>query len=561
MNIKDLDPTLYRVVSEPKLNINNLPKDSYKVVSGEIPSPYQEEPGFFKGVARDIVKPFARLGTNLVNTGQIIAGQEQTQPFSGNFLGEVKPVGQEGTFGERLKDTLGTGLQVASNIPLAKGAGLTYQGLKTAVKSKALLPTLKTATMPLVKEGIFGGGAYGTGKALEEQQGVGGTLKSGALGALAGGIFAPVIGLGLPLATRGVRNIPKIKSALTPESSSIMNRVARLTPNEANNFKNMTGESHGAYLERTGNFGTPQEIVENETKKFINSINEVDTELAKLPGIHKSKELNVVLDDLVARESRIGVPNTDSSKVLSLYNKNKMQGGLSMKDANQAKRFYEKNVKLNYIKDRVDSEKIARATRLDSALRNWQFKTANNLGLKNLPELNKQTQASKFIVNKLGKQISGKTGNDALGLTDWVILSGGDPTAITAFLLKKGLLNRGFQAGVAKFLSKKTPTGAIKAEFGGKTGLPAKLGGVDYGTTIQMGGMKPPTTYEPQSPKINRSSSLPEQKLLSAPTSNAQGRPIILPRSIRETNLGLDEVSHHNRSQKATSKILNYGKI
>src|SRR3990167_632115 len=358
MNIKDLDPTLYRVVSEPKLNINNLPKDSYKVVSGEIPSPYQEEPGFFKGVARDIVKPFARLGTNLVNTGQIIAGQEQTQPFSGNFLGEVKPVGQERTFGERLKDTLGTGLQVASNIPLAKGPGLTYQGLKTAVKSKALLPTLKTATMPLVKEGIFGGGAYGTGKALEEQQGVGGTLKSGALGALAGGIFAPVIGLGLPLATRGVRNIPKIKSALTPESSSIMNRVARLTPNEANNFKNMKGESHGAYLERTGNFGTPQEIVENETKKFINSINEVDTELAKLPGIHKYKELNVVLDDLVARESRIGVPNTDSSKVLSLYNKNKMQGGLSMKDANQAKRFYEKNVKLNYIKDRVDSEKI-----------------------------------------------------------------------------------------------------------------------------------------------------------------------------------------------------------
>ncbi len=197
-------------------NFQDSPKESY------------EEPGFFKGIARDVVKPFARLGTNVVQAGQIATGNKTTQPFSGNFLGEVKPVGQEGSFGERLKDTVGVGLQVASNIPVAKGAGLTYQGLKTAVKSKALLPTLTKAAIPLVKEGVFAGTSYGTGKALEEGESIPQSLWSGVKTGVAGAIAAPVLGLGLPLALRGTKNIPKIKSVLTPEAEGIMNRVARL---------------------------------------------------------------------------------------------------------------------------------------------------------------------------------------------------------------------------------------------------------------------------------------------------------------------------------------------
>ncbi len=280
----------------------------------------------------------------------------------------------------------------------------------------------------------------------------------------------------------------------------------------------------------------------------------MDTELAKLPGVYKSKELDTVLEDLVKREAEIGVPNEESAGVFSLYNKNKTQNGLSMQDGNEAKRLYERNVKLGYQKEN-NTIGITRATRLDTALRNWQLKTAKKLGLTNLDDLNKQTQLSKFIVNKLGKQLTGKTGNDAISLTDWVILSGGDPTAITAFFLKKGLLNKGFQSSIAKMISKKSPTEAIKAKFGGKTGLPAKLPNIDYGTTIEMGGRKPPTTFEPQSQNIRRSSSLPEQKLLPA-GGKSQGIPIRLPKSIRETNLGLDEVKNtvNLRNSQTTQK-------
>jgi len=430
-----------------------------------------EEPGFFKGLARDIVKPFARFATNAVNVAQIATGNKTTKPFSGSFLGDVKPVGQEGSFGEQLKDTFGASLQVASNIPMAKGAGITYQGLKTAVKSKALLPTLAKATVPLIKEGSLAGGAYGTGKALEEQQGVGGVLKSGALNSLAGGIIAPVAGIGLPLLARGIKNVPKIKSALTPESSNIMNRVAPLSHSDATKFKQLAnGESHGQYLERTGNFGDPKKIVENEAEKFTNSLKEVDDTLASLPGTYKSKPLDTVLDDLMEREAKIDFPNEESKRLKTLYNKNKKQG-LDMSETNEVKRMYERNVKLGYLKEN-NTIGIARSTRVDDALRKWQFKTADGLGFKNLPELNKQTQLSKFIVDKVGKQISGKAGNDPLNLTDWIILSGGDPTAIGGFLTKKLLSSNKFQSGVAKLISKKTPEGPIKAITRAKPALP-----------------------------------------------------------------------------------------
>lgn len=251
--------------------------------------------------------------------------------------------------------------------------------------------------------------------------------------------------------------IDSAKSGNLDKSASIMNRVARLTPTQANDFKNLAGMTHGEYLAKTGNFGTPQQIIEKESQKFVNSLHEVDSAMASLPGVYKVDSVTTALDDLIAREknvSTIGAESSDFNRIKQLAQNNAKEG-LTMDEVNQVKRLYERNIKLQYAKDFTGqtSEKLARATNVDSAMRNWQFGKARELGLENLPELNKQTQISKNIINSLGKQITGKTGNDVISLTDWIMLSHGNPTSVAGFLTKKAFGSKEFQSLIARKLA------------------------------------------------------------------------------------------------------------
>lgn len=308
----------------------------------------------------------------------------------------------------------------------------------------------------------------------------------------------------------------KVAENVLPDPSKIMNRVARLTPTQANDFKKITkGESHGEYLKRTGNFGTPEQIVENEATKFVNSVKEADTALEQIKGNFKSPFVDTVLEDLVKREKEIGVPSNETRIIAELYNKNQSEG-LTMSEINQAKRIYERNVKLGYQKEN-NTIGIARSTRLDDALRKWQIKTASDFGLKNLDRLNKQTQISKFIIDKLGKQIGGKVGNNALSLTDMIVLSGLDAKSITAFFAKKLFLSDRFKSGVAKILSG-NPEDFISADYekpASKMELP--VGGTK--TTPNVIQLPQAGVLESQSKlkdftQTNRTEQLPE-KLLS----------------------------------------------
>ncbi len=332
------------------------------------------------------------------------------------------------------------------------------------------------------------------------------------------------------------------RTILPNASENIMNRVARLDPTDARKFESLAGESHGKYLSRTGNMTTAEEIIQNESKKFVQSVSDVDAAIAKLEGKFKNDAVTTALRDLAERESRIGVANQETATINRLL-KQAETTGLDMSEINLAKRLYEKNVKLDYQKQNLP-EGLARATRVDDALREWQFATAEKLGLKNLRELNKQTQLSKFIVDKLGKKVTGGTGNNAISLTDWIIMSGLDPSAIAGFLAKKAVFGQGGQARIARFLAKK-PEGQIKPKYGGKTGLPALIKGRDYRTPTEMGAPKVPKTGIKETIKgpMNRSSLVEEnaikakneQKLLPAPKTR-------LPQSIRETNIGTDEL-------------------
>jgi len=85
--------------------------------------------GFGGKLVSGFIKPYARLATNLVNTGQVIANKPLTKPFSGKFLGDVTRVGEGIQVGENplskenkkaIKDSVGVGLRVGSDIATPK---------------------------------------------------------------------------------------------------------------------------------------------------------------------------------------------------------------------------------------------------------------------------------------------------------------------------------------------------------------------------------------------------------------------------------------------------------
>lgn len=242
----------------------------------------------------------------------------------------------------------------------------------------------------------------------------------------------------------------------TPEV--IMNRVARLKPTDYIKFEQRFKQTPGKYLAESGNFASPEEVISNEAVKFAKTLDDIDSTMAKLPGTYKNGAIKDALTDLLQKakvESSKSVPSPYLKEVKELvakYNKD----GLSMEDINKAKRLFEKKVKLGYrgVGAQINAEAVQRATNIDSALRNWQLAKAKELGFENLDVLNEQVSKSKFIVDKLGDQVSGQSGLNGINLTDWIILANGNPQAVLGFLTKKTLSSKGIQAGIAKWINK-----------------------------------------------------------------------------------------------------------
>lgn len=255
-------------------------------------------------------------------------------------------------------------------------------------------------------------------------------------------------------ATEGLTQTFKAGKKILPKSEEIMNRVARLTPTQANKFEALAGKTHGQYLKETGNFGTPDEIIKKEAQKFTQSIKSVDDSLAQLQGKFKEGIVDDLLEELQQKAIAVStknVPAPFSARVKDLIQKNQTDG-LTMSEINEAKRLYERNVKLGYNK-LTQSEQIQRATNLDNAVREWQVNKAEELGFTNLRELNKQTQLSKQLINSLGDQVVGQTGLNNVNLTDWIVLSGGDATSVAGFLTKKFFSSKKVQSKVAEWLN------------------------------------------------------------------------------------------------------------
>jgi len=95
-------------------------------------------------------------------------------------------------------------------------------------------------------------------------------------------------------------------------------------------------------------------------------------------------------------------------------------GELTMKEINEVKRFFERNNKFTYGKDITKAVEANKATNIDNAVREWQMKVADENGLTNLREINKETQAAKHLADNIADKQLRMSGNNMVSLTDYI---------------------------------------------------------------------------------------------------------------------------------------------
>lgn len=250
------------------------------------------------------------------------------------------------------------------------------------------------------------------------------------------------------------------------DPANIMQRVARVNPTQQVKFKDMAGQTVGEYLTDRKIFGSSEEVAQKLVDTFQKSKKMADDSLATLKGQFKPTPIKTAIDELLEKEVSIstkGALSKDLKKVMQW--KNKMQkDGLTMSEINDVKRLYERNVKLDFVKQNLP-DGVKKANTIDDAIRQWQVGKAEELGLSNLPEINKETQLARMLADALGKKLAGSEANNAVSLTDWIMLSGGDPTAIGGYIGKRALSSSKLQSKVAEFSAKNKPTKTVSPKF------------------------------------------------------------------------------------------------
>jgi hypothetical protein len=266
-----------------------------------------------------------------------------------------------------------------------------------------------------------------------------------------------------------------INTGLAPED--LMQRVARISKNKQAAFEERAGQSVGEYLVDRGIFGDPEEITQQLYSRMQESKGRVDAGLAKVQGTYKNDAVADALEQLAEREARVSTdrtPSPDRNRVSELLNRHS-KDGLTLSEVNEVKRLYERTVKLDYLRDNV-SDKIAQANNIDSVIREFVEKTADQAGFPNVKALNKETQLAKQLLDDLGAEYAGQAGNNYVSLSDAFFLAeaASNPTALAAFGLKKTLGSKSAMSSVAKLMARsREKRGLPTEELTERLGLPA----------------------------------------------------------------------------------------
>jgi hypothetical protein len=223
-------------------------------------------------------------------------------------------------------------------------------------------------------------------------------------------------------------------------------------------FQKITTKLPEEWLQERGIIDTSENTASQLVDYWHESKKSVDTALSKIEGRFYDKSAERILNDQIAYfEKTSDRPNL----TLARRRLNVLQNeGLTLSEMNSVKRLYESTEKLGYTKER-NSIGITRATNFDKAIRKYIENKAAERGFTNLAELNRETQAAKFLADQIYRKIGKQRSNNVLGLTDQIMALGGviEPAAWAALGLKKIIFGETGKSVIAKILSPKKTKG------------------------------------------------------------------------------------------------------
>lgn len=229
-------------------------------------------------------------------------------------------------------------------------------------------------------------------------------------------------------AGRGIKNATKKRAVTFAER--ILQNTNRMTKWEQATFFKRYNQTVWKWLNDRW-LKSGEDIVEY----FTRSKNKVDNALSAINWRFTSKELDNVLDDVVdfARDTK----NPMAWRMEDLYKKN-LEGWLEMSEINEVKRFFEAHNKFNYL-TKWTAKQSELATNMDSALREWQYKIAEQNWLGNLAELNKETAAAKQLMDWTKKWEAWTMWNNPISLSDVIVALwwGVSPEKLATYIMKK----------------------------------------------------------------------------------------------------------------------------
>lgn len=249
-------------------------RQKYNIPAKQKVETTSSKPGFVKGLAQDIAKPFLKTGTAAANlfesTGDLgsaalafitgdkelanrfvkEAGADISKKRDFGFLGEVAPVGFSQETGKKLgykdtlKDTVGTALELGSYV--VGGAGT------KAVKSLTTGGLIAKGVGTGIKTGTASGSLLAAGSELQKKDSnlasvASETVKGGIGGAITGGL----VGLASGVFSAGARKV------FPSMAKDLQKSTLRLTPQQKSNFASKIDDA-ADFLSREKVVGTPE---------------------------------------------------------------------------------------------------------------------------------------------------------------------------------------------------------------------------------------------------------------------------------------------------------------
>lgn len=269
----------------------------------------------------------------------------------------------------------------------------------------------------------------------------------------------------IPSVTKSIgRDVSKLWTEASKVAETISTKANRFNAKDEEKFIQATGQTPGQFAVQRGMNKTGDKAVEESTNLFKKSMKEADDAFATIEGKFTTKwQQDDILGDLIdsnIQKIKAQPRNPDKARVLVLQKKYE-EGGLTASEINEAKRIHARNNKFTW--DQRASDAAVNASNLQNDIRSWQQKFAEENGFDNIAQINKNTQAWKMYADSLAKKLARSGANNAVSLTDWIALSGGQPENIALFLWKKALTSDFAKWIGIKTLGKQTKPSIIKA--------------------------------------------------------------------------------------------------